>query len=110
MGEANACLIWCPFPDNETARKVAGQLLEDRLVACANILGAVESVFVWEGEVQSETECGVLFKTDEAHMDKAIAVIGSLHPYETPAILGWNCEKAFPATLHWLGSSLRNGT
>jgi len=100
---SGAALIWCPFPDREAAREVAGQLLAEGIVACANILPGVESLFIWEGKADSATEVGVLFKTSAGKLDAAIERLGTLHPYETPAILGWHADAAHPATRQWLG-------
>lgn len=97
-----AALIWCPFPDRAVARTIAGQLLDEGLVACANIIGEVESHFVWQGARDSGSETGVLFKTAAGRLDAAIARLGKLHPYDTPAIVGWRCDAAHPATLTWL--------
>jgi periplasmic divalent cation tolerance protein len=99
----SAALIWCPFPDRDAARLVAGQLLADGLVVCANILGEMESLFVWEGKANSATEVGVLFKTKPAKLDAAIERLGALHPYETPAIIGWHADAVHPLTSQWLG-------
>lgn len=98
-----AALIWCPVPDAETARRIAGQLLADGLIACANILPAMESLFIWEGEARSAAEAAMLCKTTADRLDAAIARLGALHPYETPAICGWHCDAAHPLTLQWLG-------
>lgn len=40
-----AAMIWCPFPDRDHARSVAKTLLEENLIACANILGPMESLY-----------------------------------------------------------------
>lgn len=100
-----AALVWCPFPDPDSARDIAGQLLDENLIACANILGSVESHFVWEGARSIGTEAAVLFKTTEAQMPLVVARLGLLHPYDTPAIIGWHCDTAYPATLAWLAAS-----
>ena len=63
MSDPQGALVWCPFPDAGTAREAAGALLQAKLIACANILPQVESVFEWEGERSSAAECAVLFKT-----------------------------------------------
>lgn len=96
-------LIWCPCPDQESARRIAGQLLADGLIACANILPQVESLFLWEGKADSAQEVGMLCKTTPAQLEAAIARIGTLHPYETPAIIGWHADAAHPLTAQWLG-------
>ena len=95
-------MIYVPFPDRECARAAASQLLEEKLIACANILGEIESLFVWEGQLDSGTEVGVLFKTDATILDQATKRLGELHPYDTPAILGWHCDSAAPPTMNWL--------
>jgi len=99
-------LAYAPFPDRDTAREVAGTLLAEKLIACANIIGPVESVFEWEGERASEEEVGVLFKATAATLDALIERLGELHPYDTPAILGWHCDAGHPATLDWLGATV----
>lgn len=102
-------LIYCPFPDRDIARKVAATLIEERRIACANILGPVESLYVWQGVRGEAEEIGVLFKTDASVLEDAIARLGALHPYDTPAITGWRCDAAHPATARWLGSELAPG-
>ena len=62
-------------PDRETARAIAGALLDERLVACANIIGPIESHFVWQGEMQTSEEYGVLFKLDARTLDHAVALV-----------------------------------
>lgn len=102
---SGAALIWCPFPDADTARQIAGQLLADGLIACVNILPEIESLFLWQGKADTAREAGALFKTTCDRLDTAIERIGALHPYETPAIIGWHSDSAHPATLNWLAGS-----
>ena len=99
-----SALIWSPFASREDARGLVRIVLEERLVACANIVGEVESLFLWNGAIDQACECGVLFKTDESLLERAIARIQQLHPYETPAILGWKCDAAAEPTGHWLAA------
>lgn len=103
---SEGALVWCPFPDVETARVIAGALLEEKLIACANIMPAIESVFTWKGAVSSEVECGVLFKTTAEKLDALTMRLGELHPYETPAVMGWLVDKTPPQTLAWLNGAL----
>jgi periplasmic divalent cation tolerance protein len=78
-------------------------MLDEQLVACANILGPLRSLFVWKGERSATQEVGVLFKTDAAVLDRAVTKLNQLHPYECPAIAGWRSDAAPPAPLAWLG-------
>ena len=103
-GAEGPALVWCPFPDPESAESALGTLLDERLIACAHVLPAMQSHFVWRGERQSAGESGVLFKTDAALLDRLIARLAALHPYDEPAILGWRCDSALPATAAWLAA------
>lgn len=96
-----SALVWCPFPDEDSAAAVATQLLDEKLIACANIMGPVRALYDWNGERGDAREVGVLFKTDGALLAPAMARLEALHPYETPAVMGWPCAAA-PGTAEWL--------
>lgn len=107
-GLSDLALIWCPFPDGSIAEAISVEMLDERLVACANILGPVRSLFHWQGQMDAAEEIGVLFKTDAARLDCAIARLAELHPYDCPAIIaGWRCDATTPAVVAWLGGALR---
>lgn len=97
-----SALIYCPFPTREAAREVASVLLDERLIACANILGEVESIYEWNEQRGTAEEVGVLFKTHAGVLDEAVERIAHLHPYDVPAVLGWKCDAAGDATKAWL--------
>lgn len=100
-GPALAALIWCPFPDEPAARAAASALLDEQLIACANLVPGIASLFAWRGERGENREIGALFKTTAARLDPAMRKLRELHPYETPAITGWTV-RADAATLAWL--------
>lgn len=102
MSKAGAALIWCPFPSQEEAQRVAGQLVEEKLVACANILPGALSVFAWEGEIQTETEVVAVLKTTAELLPQAVRRLEQLHSYDVPAIAGWEVDHMPEATLAWL--------
>lgn len=104
MTDRQAGLVWCPFPDAADAARVANVLLDEGLIACANIMPAMQSLYVWNAERGESRECGVLFKTAARRLGAVIARIEALHPYDTPAITGWHCDAASGATLDWLAA------
>lgn len=106
---SNAALIWTPFASTEDARTAAETLLQEKLVACANILPEVVSVFQYEGEVRSAGEVGALFKTEASLLDAATRRLADLHPYETPAICGWLVDAAPEETRDWLAELVSGG-
>lgn len=105
-GAGEAALIWCPFPDEAAASAAAGVLLGERLIACANLLPGVQSLFAWQGGRDEGAECGVLLKTTALLLDDAMRRIAELHPYDTPAIAGWTV-RADAGTLAWLRAGTR---
>lgn len=110
MSEPRAALIYTPLPDTVTAREIATALLEEELIACANILSEMESLFRWEGRVDTAKEVAVLFKTTTEAIDPAVKRLGALHPYATPAIVATVCDAAYPDTLEWLISQTQGAT
>lgn len=107
-GENVPALVWSPFPDEEAALAAIHTLLDERLIACGNVLGGMTSVFVWNGEKDTAREAGVLLKTNAALLDSAVARLAELHPYDEPAVLGWRCDAAAAGTTAWLAAIAGN--
>ena len=99
-----SALIYTVFADREDARAVASQLLDERLIACANVIGRVEALFEWDGERGEGEEIAILFKTHADLLDDAVARLEELHPYDAPAILGWRADSVGKATAGWLAA------
>jgi periplasmic divalent cation tolerance protein len=99
----SAALIWSPFESEDAAASAASQLLDEGLIACANILPGMRSLYVWQGERGEARECGALFKTEAGLLERAVARLAAIHPYEAPAIAGWLADATPPSTAAWLG-------
>ena len=97
-------LIWCPFPDEGAALSAIHVLLDERLIACGNVMPGMTSLFIWQGTKDSAHEAGALLKTNADLLEGAIARLVELHPYEEPAVLGWHCDAAAPGTREWLAA------
>ena len=95
-------LAWCPFPSEAEARTVAGVLLDEDLVACANIIPGMVSLYKWQGERGEGREVGVLFKTHAAVASRMTARLARLHSYQSPAIMLWDASATPQATSDWL--------
>ncbi len=66
MTAQGPALAVCPFPDTESAEASVNTVLDESLTACANIMAAMQSRFVWNGNREEAETVGVLFKTDLA--------------------------------------------
>jgi periplasmic divalent cation tolerance protein len=89
-------------PDKDSARAIATACLKARLVACANLLPKVESLFCWQGQIDSETETLLRMKTPVRNFDAACAVIRAHHPYTLPAIVALPVQAMGPGVAGWI--------
>jgi periplasmic divalent cation tolerance protein len=78
--------FYVPVPDQATAQTLVRTLLAERLIACANILPTMQSVYWWQGEIESTTECLIIGKTCSDLSSALRQRLEALHPYETPCI------------------------
>ena len=83
------------------ADALARALVAQRLAACGQI-SAIDSVYRWQGAVQSEGEFRVLFKTTAERYPALEAALRSSHPYELPAIVALPVVQALPAFADWV--------
>ena len=92
------------FPDLETARRIARQLVTENLAACANIVPAVESIYRWQDKIENAQETLVFFKTTSARYAAFQERLKSLHPYEVPEIICLPIADGLPEYLRWVGA------
>lgn len=95
-------IVYSMFPTRDEAVYVARELLSARLIACANVLGGVESLYHWQGEMQHEQETLLLTKTQASHVPALIERIRALHSYELPCIVSLPVSAGLPAFLQWV--------
>ena len=95
-------LAFSTFPDAETARRIARELVERRLVACGNVLPQIHSVYRWEGKVESGDEALAIFKLSANRYPEFEAKLRSLHPYDVPEIIACPVDQALPEYLRWV--------
>ncbi len=95
-------LVYITAADLDEARRMGRTLVEERLAACANILGAIETIYWWEGEVQSGNEVALLAKTTAAQVEPLIARTVELHSYDCPCVVATPIDKGNEAFLRWI--------
>ncbi len=91
----------------EEARKIAHTLVDRRLAACVNIVPQVESVYRWEGKVESAREWLLLIKTAAEKFAAVRDAIRELHSYDLPECIALNVDDGFTEYLQWIGDSVR---
>ena len=80
-------MVLTTFGDEESAKRVARELVEKRLVACVNLMPQMTSVYRWEGKVCEEGEVLAVMKTTKEKYPQLEKTLGEIHPYEVPEVL-----------------------
>ena len=93
------------FPDPAQARQIGTALVEKQLAACVNLLPAVESIFHWEGKIDTADEVLAFIKTTAVRYSELEAEIRALHPYQIPEIIAINISAGLPEYLRWISKA-----
>ena len=104
MAAPEIWLIYSTFKSKEEALSVAKALLEQKLIACANVQDGVTSLYRWEGAVQQEQETVMTAKTSKEKLQAAMEAIKALHPYELPCIIAYPVAQGMPGFLQWVAN------
>jgi periplasmic divalent cation tolerance protein len=96
------------FPDLQTARRIVSALVEARLVACGNIVPQVESIYRWQGKVETTNEVLVLFKVPAQAYAAFESKVKEFHPYEVPEIIAVDIARGLPQYLRWAAEAGEN--
>jgi periplasmic divalent cation tolerance protein len=91
----------------DEARKIAHHLVENRLAACVNLIPRVESIYRWQGKVESATEWLLLIKTTAQRFPALRDAIGGLHSYDVPECIVLTVEDGSAPYLQWLGDAVK---
>jgi periplasmic divalent cation tolerance protein len=98
-------LAFSTFPDIETARRIARELMTENFAACANIIPAIESIYRWQGKIEEGNETLVFFKTTATRSVAFQKKLKSLHPYEVPEIIFIPVTAGLPEYLRWVAEN-----
>lgn len=97
-----AVLVYMTASSEDEARTIGNTLIEKRLAACVNILGSAQSLFRWNGSIQSENEIAFIAKTTQERMAALIAEVKHLHSYEVPCIVALPILAGNSDFLEWI--------
>ena len=98
----NFHIVYITASSREEAEKISRVLLEERLIACANIFDPVTSLYWWKGEIRKDAETLLIAKTKESLVDQLIERVKALHSYECPCIVSFPLAKGNPDFLKWI--------
>ena len=102
------CIAIITCPSKKEAVKIKGLLLDNRLVACVNIIEGVNSFFWWQGKTETASEIMLLAKTTRAKFKKIIACVTKVHPYDVPEIIAIPIIDGNKPYFDWIDDSLKS--
>jgi periplasmic divalent cation tolerance protein len=99
-------VVFVTAKDNAEARVIAQGLLQEKLIACANIVDGVQSLFWWQGKIDEGREVLVILKTRRDLFDRVASKVKELHSYDTPEIIALPIVQGNSNYLDWINSSV----
>jgi periplasmic divalent cation tolerance protein len=98
----NARIVLITAGSQEEARKIANALVERRLAACVNIVPHVESIYRWQGKIETAEEWLLLIKTQAELFDRVCDAVKELHSYDLPECVMLEVAAGSPEYLNWI--------
>ena len=94
--------VYMTAGSREEADRIADCLVNERLVACVNILPPIQSVYRWQGEVCRDDEIALLAKTTSDRFEAVRTKVRELHSYDAPCVVAWPLAECDEAYANWL--------
>ena len=98
----NARIVLTTAGSADEAKKIAHELVERSLAACVNIVPQIESVYRWQGKVESASEWLLIIKTQAAAFERLCDAIKELHSYDLPECVMLEVSEGSKAYLDWI--------
>jgi periplasmic divalent cation tolerance protein len=99
-------LVVTTFSKRDEAEAAAADLVDRRLVACAQVAGPILSVYRWQDKTERNEEATLTLKTRADRYPQVEAALLKLHPYETPEILAVPIVAGHAGYLQWIDANL----
>lgn len=103
----SAMLVYVTCRSEEEAHVIARAVVGERLAACANILGAIRSLYWWEGSLEDGEEVALILKTREDLVARLTARIKETHGYSVPCVAALPIVAGNPDYLAWIEAETR---
>lgn len=101
-------VVYVTVPNKEAGKKLAASIINERLAACVNIVPGVESVYWWDGKVQTDSELLLIIKTRESLLSALTQHVKSNHEYDVPEVISLPITGGNDKYLEWIKNSTRD--
>ncbi|MBC8392599.1 MAG: divalent-cation tolerance protein CutA [Deltaproteobacteria bacterium] len=99
--------VYITAGSTDEARTIGKSLVNTNLAACVNIIGNMNSLYMWGGEIQDDQEVVLIAKTREDRVQELIEKVKSLHSYDCPCIVSLPVSNGNQAFLDWIRESVK---
>ncbi len=99
-------LAWTTVSDKDAAEEIARKAVQNRLAACVQVEGPIQSHYSWDGKVQHDTEWRLFFKTTSEKVAGLKTWVNEVHPYDTPEWISIAANDTSPGYLKWAREAL----
>jgi periplasmic divalent cation tolerance protein len=103
---SGCCQVTTTLPDRAAADRLAATLVEERLAACAQVIGPVSSTYRWQGKVEQSEEWYCHIKTTLSRLTAITRRVRQLHPYELPELVAVPLVAGDEQYLRWIEESV----
>ncbi len=107
MHNCDVVLLYLTASSREEALALGRALVEKKLAACINVWDGMESLYWWEGKIDSSREAVLIVKTTAPHVESAIRVVKAMHSYSVPCVLELKVSGGNPDYLKWLADGVK---
>lgn len=109
MKETGEIVIFVTASTGEEAHRIAELLLNQRKAACINIIPKVDSLFWWQGKLDSARESLLIIKTRAPLLAEIVDLVKSVHSYEVPEIIAMPIIGGNEDYLRWIDNEVKKG-
>jgi len=99
-------IVFTTFPDRKTAEKICRKLVEQKLVACSQIINGITSIYHWNKKIEKSKECLCLLKTEKRLFNEVKNAIVSMHPYKIPEIIAVDISHIEEKYRQWIEDTI----
>ncbi len=100
--------IYMTAGSKDEAQKIGSELVISKLAACVNILENMNSIYMWQGKIQNDSEVVMIAKTTEARVPELVEKVKSLHSYDCPCIVSLPVSGGHQDFLDWIQKEVKN--
>jgi periplasmic divalent cation tolerance protein len=96
------CVGFITAPKGAAAKKIAREIVRNKLAACVNVVPAIQSIYCWKGKIDEAGESLLIVKTKRICIKKLTAFVAGIHPYDVPEIIFLPIQAGHKPYLSWI--------